>query len=168
MESLQNHNQKEPKNYAGFAIGGIAGLLLIAVSAYFLFQQPSRQEQLDAIMKDALTEGMQGFSDLSKDVIITTGDNTVVSPNAFGTISMYIHGTARNNGDRRISVLEVNSAVIDIEGKVVKEKKMLVVPTQRPYLGPGDEMRLTLTIDGFKPEDDRANIRWNVVAIKAE
>jgi hypothetical protein len=79
---------------------------------------------------------------------------------------MYISGKIRNKGTRTIDALEVNVAVITQFNKVLKEKRILVVPVQQPVLAPGETIPITLTLDGFDKNDDRANIRWKVTAIR--
>ena len=80
---------------------------------------------------------------------------------------MYIKGNIRNKGNRVINGLEVNVAVVDTFNQVLREKRVLVVPTQRPQLGPGENIPISLEISGFDRKDDRANIRWKVTAIRA-
>jgi hypothetical protein len=75
-------------------------------------------------------------------------------------------GTIRNKGTKVINGLEVNVAVVTQFNEVLKEKRVLVVPTQRPELGPGETIDITLSVDGFNKNDDRANIRWKVTAIR--
>ena len=84
-----------------------------------------------------------------------------------GTISMYINGRIHNKGSKTIDILEVNTAVVTQFNSVLKEKRMLVVPRQQATLEPGATVPITLTIDGFSKDDDRANIRWKVTAIRA-
>ena len=84
-----------------------------------------------------------------------------------GTISMFIKGKIRNKGTRTITALEVKVAVITTFNEVIRERKILVVPVQQSQLGPGDIIPITLTLDGFTKNDDRANIRWKVSAIRA-
>jgi hypothetical protein len=57
-------------------------------------------------------------------------------------------------------------AVVDQFNQVIKEKRVLVVPTQQEQLSPGESIPITLTLDGFDSNDDRANIRWKVTAIR--
>ena len=80
---------------------------------------------------------------------------------------MYIKGSIRNKGNRVINGLEVNVAVVDSFNQTLREKRVLVVPTQRPQLGPGEVIPISLEISGFDKKDDRANIRWKVTAIRA-
>ena len=49
---------------------------------------------------------------------------------------MFIVGKVKNKGNKLIDGLEVNVAVIDQFNTVVKEKRVLVVPTQQGSLGP--------------------------------
>jgi len=80
---------------------------------------------------------------------------------------MYIYGTIHNKGPKTIDILEVNAAVETQFHQTLREKRMLVVPRQQPSLGPGETIPITLTIDGFSKDDDRANIRWKVTAVRA-
>ena len=163
----------EPQgNKRGFnwtlVIGSLVGLLLIGAAIWVLMQQPSMDDQKATILEGSWREGSPEFDQITKDIIIATADDTVQSPNAFGTISMYIHGTIRNKGQRVINGLEINVAVVDSFNQVLREERRLVVPTQRPQLGPGETIDVRLEISGFTPKDDRANIRWKVTAIRAE
>ncbi|MBA2378835.1 MAG: hypothetical protein H0V76_04595 [Blastocatellia bacterium] len=167
MDTLTKLNDKPVRSYSGFIIGGLIGVVLIAIVAIYILQQPSREEQIATVLATAHQPGAPEFEELAKDIVISTGENTVESPNAFGSISMFIVGTVRNNGQRLITVLEVNAAVVDLEENVIREKRVLVVPAQQPQLGAESSVPVTLSIDGFSTKDDRANIRWSVTAIRA-
>jgi hypothetical protein len=80
---------------------------------------------------------------------------------------MYIYGKIRNKGTRTIDILEINVAVITQFNQPLKEKRILVVPVQQPTLEPGQTIPVTLAMEGFSRDDDRANIRWRVTAIRA-
>jgi hypothetical protein len=81
---------------------------------------------------------------------------------------MFINGKIRNKGDRTIDILEVRVAVVTQFNQVLKERKILVVPVQQATLDPGETIPITLTMDGFSKNDDRANIRWKVTGIHAK
>ncbi|MFT3745764.1 MAG: hypothetical protein QM785_15920 [Pyrinomonadaceae bacterium] len=141
---------------------------LVAVAAVIgvLSLKPSMEEQTAKILEGALREGPE-YDALNKDIIISTDDGTVQSPTGMGTISMYINGKIRNKGQKTITALEVNVGVVTQFNAVLRERRILVVPVQQPSLGPGETIPITLTLDGFAKDDDRANIRWKVTAIKA-
>ena len=149
-------------------VGVVVGLVLIAGAFWLLSRKPSMEEQAAQIVQTASREGSPDFADLNKDIIISTDPNTVQSPTGLGTISMFITGKIRNKGTRTISVLEVSVSVVTTFNQPLRERKILVVPVQQPVLGPGETIPITLTLDGFSKDDDRANIRWKVTAIKAQ
>lgn len=165
METLFEKEEKRGLN-KGFIVGGLIGILAIAAIVFIAMQRPSMEDQKQAVLADALREGSPEFQEITKDIIIATSDDTVESPNAFGYISMFITGRIRNKGSRVINGLEVNVAVVDQFNQTIKEKRVLVVPTQIGQLGPGDVIPITLSLDGFNKKDDRANIRWKVTAIR--
>lgn len=150
-----------------FIVGALVGAVIIGAGIWLLTLQPSMEDQVATILEGSFREGSPEFEQITKDIIISTSDDTVQSPNAFGSISMYIKGSIRNKGNRVINGLEVNVAVVDSFNQMLREKRVLVVPTQRPQLGPGEIIPISLEISGFSREDDRANIRWKVTAIRA-
>lgn len=163
---LLQQNESPKRNYKIFFVGGVIGLVLIAAAIGLMSMRPSMADQKAMVLEGSFLEGTPEFEQLTKDIIISTGPETVQSPNAFGSISMYIVGKIRNKGTRSINGLEVNVSVVDQFNAVVKEKKILVVPTQQPVLEADSTIPVTLSIDGFKRDDDRANIRWKVTAIR--
>ncbi len=166
MEDLLNQNEPKKVNYTGYIIGAVVGLLIIGAVIFIAMQRPSMQDQAAAVLEGAYREGSPEFDAITKDIIISTSDKTIEGQNAFGGIAMNIVGKVRNKGDKIIDGLEVNVAVVDQFNRVVKERKVLVVPTQQPQLGPGETIPITLSIEGFTKDDDRANIRWKVTAIR--
>lgn len=166
METLVHQNDRRPTLNKGLVVGIISGVAVIAAGLAVLMMQPSMEEQKAAVLADAVHEGDPQFTDLTNDIVIETGNNTVESPNAFGSISMYIVGNVKNKGTRVFNGLSVNAAVLDQQNNVLKSKDVLVVPTQRGSINPGEVIPITLEIAGFKPSDDRANIRWKVTAIR--
>ena len=167
METLFEKEEKKGTG-KGLLIGGLIGAIAIAAVIFLAMQRPSMEDQKAAVLADALREDSPQFQDITKDIVIgTDADKTVQSPNTLnGTITMWITGNIRNKGTRTINGLEVNVAVVDQFNQTLREKKVLVVPTQREVLSPNELIPITLSIDGFSRNDDRANIRWKVTAIR--
>ena len=131
--------------------------------------QPSMQEQQEQALSGALREGTPEFDALTRRIIAETNEEkTWSSPVGTGGIMMNIAGRLRNNGDKVITGLEIKVSVVDIAGKAIKDNTLLVVPNQKKTFAPKEQMDVTVRIDGFRPDDDRANIRWKVTAIKTE
>lgn len=164
---FETENEKKGIDQA-FIVALIIGIAAIAAVIAVLSLRPSIEEQQASILAGSFREGTPEYAELNKDIIISTDDKTVESPTGMGTISMYIHGKIRNKGSRTINALEVNVAVVTQFGDLLRERRMLVVPVQQATLGPGETIPITITLDGFAKNDDRANIRWKVTAIKAQ
>ncbi len=149
-------------------IGGvIVGVVLIGVAIWLLSFKPSMEDQTAKILQGSFQEGTPEYAELNKDIVISTDDSTVESPMGTGKISMFINGRIRNKGIRTINIIEVSVSVVTQFNQPLRERKILVVPVQHPSLGPGDIIPITLTLDGFAKDDDRANIHWKVTAIRA-
>ena len=166
MDDLFKPTEKKRGVNKVFVGGLLIALLAVGAVIGVLSLKPSMDVQTAKILEGALREGPE-YDALNKDIIISTDEGTVQSPTGMGTISMYINGKIRNKGAKTISVLEVNVAVVTQFNVVLRERKILVVPVQQSGLGPNEIIPITLTLDGFAKEDDRANIRWKVTAIKA-
>ncbi len=162
---LEQREEKKRLNMT-LVVGVFIGIVIIAGGIWLLTRQPSMEDQKARILEGSFHEGSPEFAQITKDIIISTAEDTVESPNAFGSISMYIGGNIRNKGSQIINGLEVNVSVVDTFNQILKEKRVLVVPTQQPELGPGDTIKIHLEIAGFDSNDDRANIRWKVTAIR--
>jgi hypothetical protein len=169
MEAFLGEKVEKKGLNKGFVIGIVIGVLAIAVAIGLLLSlRPSVDDQKAKILESLSRAGTPEFDAVTKDIIISTDDRTVESPNGFGRISMFIVGKIRNKGTKTINALEVNVAVIDQLNAVVKEKNVLVVPTQREKVSPGEIIPITLSLDGFDKKDDRANIRWKVIGLRTE
>lgn len=169
METLyQNEKEKRGVNKVLLAALAIA-VLLVAGGVYLLTLQPTMEEQKQQQLAGATFEGAPEFENYTKNLIITTDMNrTSQSPLGLGTIQMAVHGDIRNKGDKPINGLEVKVGVVDTKNNVLKEKKVMVVPTQVEKLMPGETIHVVVPVDGFKKDDDRANVRWKVSAIRFE
>ena len=147
-------------------VGGLVGLVFIAIGIYLLSTKPPMNQQAEQILVGAMLEGTPEFAALSKEIIISTDPTTVESPTGMGTISMYVKGNIKNRSSKNITALEVSVSVVTQKKEVLREKRVLAVPVQNPSLPAGEIMPITLTFDGFTSKDDRADIRWKVTAIK--
>ncbi len=153
-----------------FLTAFLIAILLVAGGILLIWKfQPSTQEQQEQMLSGAFRAGSPEFDAITKKIIAENDeDKTWFSPVGTGGIVMNIAGKLRNISDKTLTGLEINVAVLDLNNKVVKEKTMIVVPTQQKKLEPKGEMNVVVVIEGFKPDDDRARIRWKVTAIKTE
>ena len=167
MDDLFKPEEKKSVNKV-FIVALLIGVVVIGSAIWVMSFRPSIEDQTAKILEGSIRAGSPEFADLTKDIIISTDKNTIESPMAMGTISMFISGKIRNKGTHTMNALEINVAVVTQFNEVLKEKRILVVPTQVPRLEPEQIIPVTLSLDGFAKTDDRANIRWKVTAIRVE
>ena len=89
---------------------------------------------------------------------------------ALGDWVMTLHTTVRNLTGKTITGLEVWGAVVDHDGHPVKERTVVVIPSSVPgrptQLDPNKTIDVAITLDRMTDEDDRANIKMAVTALK--
>ena len=62
-------------------------------------------------------------------------------------------------------IREIKNVPARIEGK---EKTVVVIPKEVERLETAKSLPVQVMIEGFNKDDDRANIRWKVTAIKVQ
>ncbi len=170
MDSLLQNQKKEKKGVnVVFLVSMLIAAALIAGGIYLWSFQPTIEEQKQQQLEGAYLEDSPEFKNYTKELIISTNlDKTIESPTGLGTISMMIHGDIRNKGDKVINGLQVKVSVVDKFEKPLQEKLKMVVPNQVERLGKNEIIDVTVPMDGFSKDADRANIRWKVTAIRFE
>lgn len=81
---------------------------------------------------------------------------------AIGDIVMTLHATVRNFTGRTLNGLEVHAAVVDLEGKPVKERNVLLIPTRQAELDNNQSIKVQVLLEGMSKQDTRANIKMEV------
>jgi hypothetical protein len=169
MKILEDQIENPPEKRKYMMMATLVAILVVGVAAFIFFSIPTREEIERKSLEGAVREGSPEFEVLTRKISISTDEeNTKESPTALGTIVMFISGRIRNMTGKNITGLEIKVAVVDQLNKPIKEKILTVVPTQKEVLQPEEVMPVRVMIEGFKKDDDRANVRWKVTAIKVQ
>jgi len=170
MDTLLQDQKKEKKGVNKvLIIASLVAVLLIAGGIYLWSFQPTLEEQKQQELVGAHLEGSPEFENYTREIIITTDlDRTIESRTPLGTISMMIHGDIRNKGSKTVNGLQVKVSVVDPFNNVIKDKQVMVVPNQVEKLNSNETIHVAVPIDGFTKDQDRANVRWKVTAIRFE
>lgn len=167
MDLFVNKERGNPGFSKALGAAIVVAVLVIAGIIYFIFTLPTPQEQKAEILEGAVVEGDPLFEEYTRDIIITNDARRMQEASTgLGDVVMKLSATIRNAGDRTLTGLEVSVGMVDTKNKLIKDKLVLFVPKHHPKLEAGDEIDVSVTIAGFKPDDDRANARWKVTAIK--
>jgi hypothetical protein len=153
---------------AAFGIGAILVLAIVAIIAL----NPSTKEVQQQALDGAFREGSPEFETYTKRIVAQTiEDRTNQSMTGLGTITMFIGGSVRNMTGKTLVGLEMKVSVVDMLGKVVRDKTFTVVPNLSQgvaELENNQTLPIQVNVEGFAKEDDRANIHWKVTAIKVK
>lgn len=154
-------------NKTALIAGVLIGVLVIGGIAAAVYFMPTADQEKEEVLQNAVLPGTKEFEEYTKEIIITTDtDRLQESRTAMGDIVMRIGGRIRNKGDRTLSGLEISVGMVDTKNRVIREKKYLIIPNKYAELGPKETIDVDASVAGFRDDDERANARWRVTAIK--
>jgi hypothetical protein len=142
----------------------VAAALVIALFFYLLMRAGGRGPA-EPTLQGAIRPGSAEF-DKYKSGIVLDDPEATEAKRALGDIVMSLKTTVRNLSGKTLDGLEIHAAVVDHQGKPVKERTVVVIPTRQPELAPNKTMDVAVMLEGMKDTDDRANIKMDVTAFK--
>ncbi len=152
-----------------FIAVGIATLLILGGMIYLMSRPETGGTAAGGQrLEGALRVGLPDFEKY-RPLIRTDDPDATEGTRAIGDIVMTLHTTARNFTGRTIDGLEVRAAVVDLSGKPIKERTVVVVPNRASgltELQPNKTLPVFITLEGFSKSDVRANIKMEVTGIK--
>ncbi|NNE99443.1 MAG: hypothetical protein HKN25_10535 [Pyrinomonadaceae bacterium] len=168
MENFLRENGEKKRSKKGLITAVLVALVVVAGVILAISFIPSNSEMKADALEGAFFEDSKEFQEYTKEIIITTDpDRLLQSMTGMGKIIMNIGGRIRNKGDKSLSALQVKVGVVDSKSEVIKERKFIIIPSfNKSTLGPSESIDVSVSIGGFTREDDRANVRWKVTAIK--
>jgi hypothetical protein len=116
-------------------------------------------------LQGAIREGSPQFQEYKSKIVLDDPEATEAK-RALGDIVMTLSTTVRNVTGKTLTGLEIRAAVVDYEGKPIKQRSVVVIPARQPELAPNKTMPVNVTLDGMKDSDARANIKMEVVGFK--
>jgi len=114
-----------------------------------------------ATLQGAIRPGSADWDKYNK-LIVLDEQEADEAKRALGDTVMSLHATVRNLTGRTINGLEIKGAVVDHDGRSVKERTIVVIPGRQAELEPNKTMKVALMLEGFSDSDDRANIKLEV------
>ena len=143
----------------------VVAAVLIAGVFYVLMRLGSSGPSVDTGLQGAIRAGSPQFEEYKSKIILDDPEATEAK-RALGDIVMSLQTTVRNLSGKTLTGLEIRAAVVDSEGRPVKERNVVMVPTRQPELSPNKTMPVSVTLDGMTDTDARANIKMEVTAFK--
>ena len=142
----------------------VVAALVIAGVFYFLMRASSGGN-VEPALEGAIRAGSPEW-DQNHSKIVLDPPEADEAKRALGDIVMNLQSTVRNFTGRTLSGLEVKGAVVDHDGRPVKERTVIVIPGRESELQANRTMLVTIRLEGMTDKDDRANIRLEVTGFK--
>jgi site-specific recombinase XerC len=143
----------------------VAAAIVIAGFFYFLMRASRGTGVSEPTLQGAIRPGSAEFAQNNVNIKLDDPE-AEEAKRALGDIVMSLHTTVRNLTGKTLDGLEVRAAVVDHQGKAVKERTVIVIPTRQPELAPNKTMKVQVMLEGMSDTDDRANIRMEVTGFK--
>lgn len=145
---------------------GVAVVAAVLIAAVFYFlMRASSGGNVEPVLEGAIRSGSPEFNQHIEKIYLDPPEADEAK-RALGDIVMNLQTTVRNFTGRTLNGLEVRAAVVDGEGKPVKERTVVVIPTRQSELQPNGTMLVVVRLDGMKDTDHRANIKMEVTGFK--
>ena len=165
MSAPDRRIEAEETNRTLIIVVAVVAAVVIAGLFYGLMRLSGRSAGSEMVLQGALREGSPQFEEQRKNIVLDEPEATEAK-RALGDIVMSLQTTVRNLTGKTLTGLEVRAAVVDYEGKPVKQRSVVIVPTRQPELAPNKTMQVNVLLDGMSETDARANIRMDVTAFK--
>jgi hypothetical protein len=149
MATADKRIEGNESNRTLIIVVAVVAAVLIAGVFGVLMQLSSRGPSVDTGLQGAIRAGSPQFEEYKSKIFLD-------DPEA----------TDRNLTGKTLTGLEIRAAVVDYEGRPVKERTVVVIPTRQPELAPNKTMPVAVSLDGMKDTDVRANIKMEVTAFK--
>lgn len=189
-ESLNQPDEAGKTRRTIFIIAGVIAILLVAGLVVFLKTRPEPKPAvvLDQKLEGGLRAGSPEFEQYRNSIKVDVPQASYSNSFA-GGIQMALAATVRNFTGRTIIGLEMKGSVTDLDGKLMKERTMIVIPgrtadvmeegTDKVISGrPIDELDnnetalMPISIPGFQGADAdkitsmQARVKMEVTAVK--
>jgi hypothetical protein len=146
-------------------IVAVAAAVVIALFFYLLMRAGAHGGAGEPTLQGAIRAGSPEFEQW-KPRIVLDDQEADEAKRALGDTVMSLRTTVRNITGRTLEGLEIRAAVVDHQGKPVKERTVIIIPTRQAELGPNKTMLAQVMLEGMTDADDRANIKMEVTAFK--
>ena len=166
MAAPERRLESSESNRTLIIVVAVVAAVVIAIVFGFLMWAISSGPSAGVTLQGAVRAGNPEFAKNAPNIVLDEPEG-FEAKRALGDLTMTLRTTVRNLTGKTLSGLEIKGSVIDYEGKPVKEKTLIVIPSERqPELLPNKTMLAQMMLDGMKDTDPRANIKMEVVGYR--
>jgi len=163
--AIQDRRAEEAaSNKTLIIVVAVAAAVVIALFFYVLMRAGGGGSG-EPTLQGAIRPGSPEF-DKYKAGLVLDDPEAFEAKRALGDTVMTLKTTMRNLTGKTMNGLEIYAAVVDHQGKPVRDRSVVVIPTRQPELAPNKTMDVAIELAGFKDTDDRANIKMQIAGVK--
>lgn len=145
-------------------IVAVVAAIILAALFYFLMRA-STSRPPDPLLQGAIRSDSNEWAVHASKIHLDAPEATEAK-RALGDIVMDLQTTVRNFTGRTLTGLEIKGSVVNRQGQPVRERTVVVIPSQQAELEPNRTMFVAIRIEGMTDADERANIRMEVTGFK--
>lgn len=143
----------------------VIAAVLIGGFFYFLLRATGGGNAPPATLEGAIRAGTPEYAEYQSKIVLDPPEADEAR-RPLGDIVMTVRSTVRNFSNRTLNGLEVKASVVDYQGKPIKERTIIIIPSRQPELAHNKTMPAAVVLEGFSESDPRANIRMEIVAFR--
>ncbi|HVF49244.1 MAG TPA: hypothetical protein VNA19_04115 [Pyrinomonadaceae bacterium] len=150
-----------------FMVVAIGSALLVAGLVY-LATRPAARPAGEARLEGALRTDSAEFAPLRERLLVdfNADQDASQSDRPLGDVVITMNPVVRNFTGRTISGLELHATARDINGKVIKERYSIPIPTRQPELATNKTLRVPITIEGIQKDNVPASLKVELSGVK--
>jgi hypothetical protein len=158
--SAEHSNPEDKSRHTLIIVIAVVAAILIGGFFYLLLRRTVGEAPAPRLA-NAIRPGSPDFEKYKKLIALDEPEGDEAK-RALGDTVMTLQTTVRNFTGRTITGLEIRGAVVDHDGKPVKERTVVMIPGRQTELEPNKTMKVAVLLEGFTDSDDRANIKMEV------
>jgi hypothetical protein len=163
--ATQDRRLEEPESRRTLIIVVAVAAAVVIALFFYLLMRAGGSGGGEPRLAGAIRPGSAEF-DQYKSQIVYDDPEAYESPRALGDIVMSLKTTVRNLSNKTLNGLEMRAVVVDHQNQPVKERTLIIIPTRQAELAPNKTLDVSITLEGFKETDDRANIKMEITGLK--
>jgi hypothetical protein len=163
--ATQDRRLEEPESRRTLIIVVAVAAAVVIALFFYLLMRAGGSGGGEPRLAGAIRPGSAEF-DQYKSQIVYDDPEAYESPRALGDIVMSLKTTVRNLSNKTLNGLEMRAVVVDHQNQPVKERTLIIIPMRQAELAPNKTLDVSITLEGFKETDDRANIKMEITGLK--
>lgn len=139
--------------------------LVAAGMQYLALTQPYRQSHSQPRLEESLSAGNPEF-ELLREKVLVEHLVGVEKMHPFSDLVIELTATVTNDTGRTISGMELQGAIVDSHGSLVRERTVVVIPVRQTTLEPDEAMNVRVLIENVNPDSERGHVSLEVTALR--